>query len=119
MLGGSTLGIPFPLEQEDLGQRLKPLFTSYLGSRPSLGLVWQIDVFQFRCIPAGFDTLLQLWGHLSEVGDGLDDSLLTLFYLLEFVETVADGGYLHLVETSRPFFPVTRDKGDGTAFFQE
>ena len=78
-----------------------------LGSRPSLGLVWQIDVFQFRCIPAGVDALLQLWRHLFEVGDGLDDRLLTLFNLLEFVETVADGGYLHLVETSRPFFPVT------------
>ena len=102
-----ALRIPFSLKQEDLGQRLQSLLSGHLGSRPSLGLVWQIDVFQFRCIPAGLDALLQLGRHLFKVGNGLDNRFLTFLYLFEFVESVADGGYLHLVETSRPFFPVT------------
>ena len=103
----SALGVSFSLDEEDLCQRLQSLFTSHLGSGSALRLIGQVDILQFCRVPAGVDALLQFGCHLLEVGDGLRDRLLTFLYLFQFVVTVADGGYLHLVETACPFLPVS------------
>ena len=102
-----TLRVPFALSHQDLSQRFKPLFSSHLCSGTTLGLIWQIDVLQLRRIPTVVDALLQLGRHLLQVGDGLGHRLLTFLYLFQLVVTVADGGNLHLVESTRTLLPIT------------
>ena len=95
------------------------MFSSHLCSGTTLGLIWQIDVLQLRRIPTVVDALLQLGRHLLQVGDGLGHRLLTFLYLFQLVVTVADGGYLHLVESTRTLLPITRDEGDGAALLKQ
>ena len=115
---GCTLGVALTLQQQNVCQRLQPMFARHLCTGAPLRPIGQIEVFQFRSIPTTVNTLLQFGRHFSQFTDGFRDSLLALRYFLEFFQLVADGSYLHLVKPPGALFAVTGNKGDGTSLFQ-
>ena len=116
---GGLLGVGLALHHEDGGQRLQSLFACYLCTGAPLGFIGQIDVFQRRQVPTGLDALLQLAGHLVLFRNGFDDGLLAFGYFLQPFHAVADGCYLHLVQSARPFLAVAGDERNGAALVEQ
>ena len=98
-----TLWVMFPLEQEYLGERLQTLFAGYLGPGTALGLVGQIDIFEFGGIPTVVDALLQFECQFVQIGDGLEYRLFTLLDLLKPFILVADSSNLYFIESACAF----------------
>ena len=94
------------LSHQYLRQRLQSLFAGHLCPGSASWLVGQVDVLQFRGIPAIVDALLQFGRHLLLTGYGLDDGLLTLADLFQPFVLVADGCYLYLVQSARAFLAI-------------
>ena len=115
----SMLWVSLALLEQNHGERFQSLFSGHLSTSATFGLIGEIDIFQFCRIPAVMDALFQFWGHFLEVSDGLDNRLLALLYLLQFLISVADGGNLHFVESSSTLLAIARDEGNCTAFLQK
>ena len=65
------------------------------------------------------DAQLEFGRHLILFGDGLDDGLLALLNLLEFLETIADGCYLHFIESASALLAIAGDEGNGATLFEQ
>ena len=109
----------FPLEQEYLGERLQTLFAGYLGPGTALGLVGQIDIFEFGGIPTVVDALLQFECQFVQIGDGLEYRLFTLLDLLKPFILVADSSNLYFIESACAFLAIPGDKGNGAALVEQ
>ena len=104
---GGTFGVLLALHHQDGCQRLKSLFASHLRTRAALGLVWQIDVLERCRVPTVVNAFLQVGRHLLQFRNGLDDGGLSLGYLLQLLQPVADGRNLYLVQSPCPLLAVT------------
>ena len=90
------------------------MFAGDLGAGAALGFIGEVDILELGGIPALVDALLQLGRHLALFGDGAHNGLLALLYLKQLFVTVADGGYLNLVESTGALLAIAGDEGDGT-----
>ena len=115
----SPLGVALALHQQQLGQRFESLFAGHLGTCAALRAVGQVDVLERGRLPRLVDALLELGRELLLVADGLEDGLLALLNLLQALILVADGPYLHFVESARALLAVAGNEGNGAALVEQ
>jgi hypothetical protein len=63
---------------EAIGQRLQAFFSGDGGAGAALGLVGQIQVFEFCLLGAGLNLGFQFLGQLALVGNGFQNGLLAV-----------------------------------------
>ncbi len=110
-----SLGMRLTLQYDERSQRLEPLLAGYLGAGAATRLVGHVDVLQFGGIPALRNAVAQRVGELTLCVDGLENGILALLQLLEFLVEVADGRHLHFVEVAGGLLAVAADERYGAA----
>ena len=111
--------IVFPLHQQQHGKRFQSLLACNLGTSFPFGLERQVNIFQFRRIPAVGNTLTQGIGQFSLLFDSRKYRFLSLGKFAELFVTRMDITYLYLVESSGRFFSVTAYKGYGSTSLKQ
>ena len=111
--------ITFTLEEQSLCQRFQSRLTSNLCTGSALRFERQINVFQFRSVPAFLDTLLECIRQFSLFIDRLENGFLTFRHLLEFIVSLGDGFNVHLVHITRLLLTVSGDERDSTTLFEQ
>ena len=107
------------LSPEIGGERLQAFFAGDRGLGAALGLVGQIEIFQFALVERGLDAGLQLVGQLALLGDGGQDGLAASHQLAEVAELLFDVADLDLVEVAGGFLAVAGDEGHGAALVEQ
>ena len=105
--------------EDEEGQGLKPLLLGYGRLCPPFGFVGEVEVFELALFIGGLNLLLQLFGELPLLVDGLENGRLPLVELLEGFVGFPDLLHLHLVQASGHLFPVAGDEGNGHPLVQQ
>ena len=95
------------LHHEDGAQWFQSLLSCHLCPCTPFRFVGQVDVLQFRSIPAVVDTLLQFRCHFVKFRDSLDHGLLTFGDFRQLFAEGTDLSNLHLVESASAFLSVS------------
>ena len=116
---GQPLGLAAVLTHQQRSQRLQPFFAGRRGPGTPLGLVRQIEVFQFVAVPAIVELRAQRAGHLSRRLDRRTDGPLARFERVQTFEPVADRSHLHFVEPAGRLLTVAGDERDRRPSLQQ
>ena len=116
---GFRLGVCPGFGEQDFSERLQPLLASHLCASATFGLEGEIDVFNLRGIPRGFNAGAKFGSEFSLCLYGFDDVFLAVLELHQAGVLIGYGCHLHLVEVARGFLAVTTDEGNGGTIVQE
>ena len=101
------------------GERFESLLAGDGGLGPALGLVRQVEIFEFGLLQRGFDFGLQLGGELALLLDGGEHGFAAVFELAEVFELLLDIADLDFVEIAGGFLAVARDEGNRGAVVEK
>ena len=107
------------LHQEQRCQRFQSLLACHFGTCLPLGLVRQIDVFQFRSVPARINSRPKFGSEFPQSLYRGEHGFLAFRQLAQLLVACLYLAYLHLVHASRRLFPIAADEGNGGSTFEE
>ena len=105
--------------QKAIRQRLQTLLSGRLCASLALRFVGQIEVFELICVPAAGNALAQFGREFALLFNRVEDIFPAVHQFFEFLATVIDLCYLHLVQSARRLFAVAADKGNGGTAFEQ
>ena len=107
------------LGEQQLGQRLQPLFPCDGGPGAPLGLVGAVQVLHLRQGGGGVDGGGQLRGQPALPLDGVFDLAAPCVQIAQIMQPVGQGAQGGVVHGAVKFLAVAGDKGDGIALVDE
>ena len=100
-------------------ERLQAFLTGDGRLGAALGLVGQVEIFEFAFVERGLDAGFQLIGQLALLGDGGENRFAARRQIAEVTQFLFDVADLDLVQVAGGFLAIARNEGNGAALVEQ
>ena len=107
------------VRQQGLRQRFQPGLPGYLRLGAAFGFVWEIQVLEPPLVVACPNLLFQLATQSALVPNAAQNHHAALFELSQIAQSLVQLPQLRVVQASCDLLAIARDKGHGSAVFEQ